>query len=317
MKKVVCLVLVLAFLLPFALTGCKKGTPENSPSEPPSSTPDAEQPTTEPVELKLSIDLPENTDLAIACQKMADNIAERTNGRYKIKLYCGGTLCSQAQLFSMLSSGGVDMGESPIEYQSDADIRFTAVQLPFSFKDIQANYKFNKLINERLFNKILAEKFNVMPLVTFSTSMHQYCGTKQAVKTLEDWKGKLVWTGNPTAAATATALGASPVNLEFWDGYPALQKGTVDAGISIIPFGVLSFQWYDAIRNISICNITGSSSNIYISLDVFNKMPEDVQQIFLEEGKKLEEEMHALYTGYETSVLEDLEELGVNIRKYL
>jgi len=43
-------------------------------------------------------------------------------------------------------------------------------------------------------------------------------------------------------------LGASPVSQEFWYGYPALQKGTVDAGVSVIPFAVLAFQWYDAIR---------------------------------------------------------------------
>ena len=244
---------------------------------------------------------------------MAKSIADRTDGRYTVKVFAGGTLCTQAQLFSMLSSGGVEMGESPIEYQADADIRFTAVQMPFAFDNIDANHRFNKLINEKLFNGILKEKFNVMPIATFSTGLQEYCGTDEAVKTLEDWKGKLLWTANPMAAATATALGASPVTLEFWDGYPALQKGTVDAGISCIPFGVLSFKWYDAVHNISVANIFGCSSNIYISLDAFNKMPQDVQQIFLDEGQKLETEMQALYGGLEVSVLAELEKVGVNI----
>ncbi len=305
MKRIayVALALILTMSLVFA-GGCQSKVESGSASP---SMP------SEPVEIKLSIDLPETTDLAIACEQMAANIAERTDGMYLVKVYAGGTLCNQTQLFSMMESGAIEMGESPIEYQADADIRFTAVQLPFIFDNIESNYKFNKLINEKLFNDILAEKFKVMPIASFSTGIQEYCGTDQAVKTLDDWKGKLLWTANPMSAATATALEASPVTLEFWDGYPALQKGTVDAGISNIPFGVLSFKWYDAVHHISVANIFGSSSNIYINLDIFNSMPEEIQQIFLDEGQKLETEMQAIYTGYETSVLDDLEELGVEI----
>lgn len=313
MKKVVSLTLAITMIISIIITGCQTNTTgsDSSASSTPNTASAPEQNT--PVELKLSIDLPENTDIAIAAEKMAANVAERTGGQYTIKVYAGGTLCSQAQLFSMLSSGAVEMGESPIEYQADADVRFTAVQLPFLFSNIEANYKFVKLINENLFNDILAEKFNVMPIASFSTGLQGYCGTDKAVQTLEDWKGKLLWTANPMAANTAKALGGAPVSLEFWDGYPALQKGTVDAGISMIPFAVLTFKWYDAIHNITVANIFGSSSNVYISLDVFNNMPQDVQQIFLDEGQKLEDEMQALYGDYEISVLNDLQEYGVNV----
>ena len=304
MKKntFLCLAFILAMTL--MLAGCQTGasTPEDLPPE-----------SSEPIELKLSIDLPEGTDIATAAGKMAENIAERTNGQYIVTVYAGGTLTSQSQLFSMLSAGAIEMGESPIEYQADADMRFTAVQLPFLFNSIEANYKFIQLINEKLFNDILAEKFNVMPIASFSSGIQEYCGTDEAVQTLDDWKGKLIWTANPMAASTASALGGSPVSLEFWDGYPALQKGTVDAGISLLPLGVLIFQWYDAIQNITVANIFGSTSNIYINLDVFNSMPEDIQEIFLDEAKKLELEMQAIHAEYHVKVLEELQDLGVTV----
>jgi len=310
-KRVAFFTLAVIMAMVIIATGCQSDT--SSPESSPESSEPAESESFEPIELKLSIDLPEGTDFANAAYKMAENVADRTDGRYIINVHAGGTLCSHAELFNMMESGAVEMGESPIEYQADADRRFMAIQLPFLFNSIEANYKFTQLIHENLFNDILAEKFNVMPIASFSTGVHQYYGTNAAVQTLDDWKGKLIWTANPLSANAAAALGGSPVSLEFWDGYPSLQKGTVDAAINIIPFAVLTFEWYDSIKYITVCNLFGSSSNIYINLDVFNAMPEDVQMVFLEEAEKLEEEMQAIYAGHQVNALEELINYGVTV----
>ena len=304
MKKVVYLCMVLILVTSVLLAGCKSA---------PSGSSGTAAPSGEAVEIKISIDLPPQDPFAVAAEALAATITERTNGQYKVTVYAGGTLTAHGELFDMMKSGAIEMGEAPIEYQAAADIRFSAVQLPFMLDDMAANNIFSNLMNERLYNPILAEKFNVMPLATFTTGMHQYNGTKKAVKTLDDWKGLLLWTANPVAANTATALGASPVNLDFWDGYPALQKGTVDAGICSHPLAVSLFEWYDAVRNITICNIFGSTSNLFISLDVFNAMTPEVQKIFTEECSKFSADMANLFIGIQQESLTALEGEGVAI----
>ena len=112
---------------------------------------------------------------------------------------------------------------------------FNIIRVPFMLK-------FLKLINKSLFNDIIAKKFNAMPIIAFSAGIFEYSGKKKAVKTLSDWKGLLVWVANPVQANTVQALGASPVNLTFFDGYPALEKGTVDAGVGVNPTGVWNFK---------------------------------------------------------------------------
>ncbi len=133
------------------------------------------------------------------------------------------------------------------------------------------------------------------------------------MKTLEDWEGLLVWVANPAEAQTVEAFGASPVNLPFFDGYPALQKGTVDAGVGLNPTGVWNFQWYDAIRYITIASTFGTSGYIDINLDIWNDMPEDIQNILLEEAQRTENALREFMDQYAQDALAGLEDAGVEI----
>jgi len=266
-----------------------------------------------PVVLKLSSALPPQDIVVVKAKEMAERFNKGTNGSYVIEVHPGGTLSSFEETFNMLRAGAIEMAESPIEYQSGSDIRFAAVTLPFLVNNLDANIKFLKLINKSLFNKIIAEKFNSMPLIVMSTGIHEYCGTKKSVKTMSDWKGLLVWVANPIEANTVKALGASPVNLTFFDGYPALEKGTVDAGVGVNPTGVWNFKWYEAIRNITVSNMFGTSGYIYINLDVYNGMPKEIQNLLLQESKRCEDELTQFLTQYAKDSLTELEKAGVNV----
>jgi TRAP-type C4-dicarboxylate transport system substrate-binding protein len=266
-----------------------------------------------PVILRLSSALPPQDIVVVKAKEMAERFNKGANGSYIMEIHPGGTLSSLEDTFTMLRAGAIEMAESPIEYQSGSDIRFAAVTLPFLVNSLDANIKFLKLINESLFNKIIAEKFNAMPLIVMSTGIHEYCGTKKPVRTISDWKGLLVWVANPVEANTVQALGASPVNLTFFDGYPALEKGTVDAGVGVNPTGVWNFKWYEAIRNITVSNMFGTSGYIYINLDVFNKMPKEIQNLLLAESQRCEKELTEFLTQYAKDSLVELEKAGVNV----
>lgn len=266
-----------------------------------------------PVVLRLSSGLPPQDIVVVKLQEMAKRFNKGTNGSHIIEVHPGGTLSGFADTFPMLRAGAIEMAESPIEYQSGSDIRFAAVTLPFLVNSLDANIEFLQLINDSLFNKIIAEKFNAMPLIVMSTGIHEYCGTKKPVRTMSDWKGLLVWVANPVEANSIQALSASPVNLSFFDGYPALEKGTVDAGVGVNPTGVWNFKWYEAIRNITVSNMFGTSGYVYINLDAFNNMPKEIQNLLLAESKRCENELRQYLTQYAKDSLIELEKVGVNV----
>jgi len=277
------------------MTGCGEATPD------------------EPVIIKLASGLPPEDPVVLKAQELAERFKERTNGQYIIEVYAGGTLVTMEEEMELLKTGAIQMAEFPIEYLSGSDIRFSAVSLPFLLDDMDASVAFLKNINETLFGEILAQKFNAKPLLVFTVGIHDYCGAKKPVKTLEDWKGQLVWVANPIQAQTMEAFGASPVSLPFFDGYPALQKGTVDAGVGLNPTGVWNFKWYDAIHYITIANSFGTSGYFDINLDTWNSMPKDIQDILLEECQRAEDELKTFFTQYAKDSLTNLANEGVEI----
>jgi len=317
MKKLVCLALALVMLLALCACGAKTEPPAAETKTDAAATTETKTEETkkavDTIELSCSVDLPDGVKFTEALKEMGEKLYERTEGRYTVKVYASSTLCTQAELFAMLKTGGVDMGEAPIECQATADARCAAVQLPFAFDNIQANFRFNKLANERLYNDMVKENFNAFPILSITTGQMQYSGTEQAIKTLDEMQGKLVWVTNSLASSTITALGGSPVMIDFNDGYAALQKHTVDGSVGNSPIAVNDLHWEDAVKSITYCNVSGSSSNLYMSLDVFNAMPEADQKALLEVAAETEAEVQAYYDEMDAAIPGNLTERGVEI----
>jgi C4-dicarboxylate-binding protein DctP len=289
----------------FIVGGCAKPAPTPAPETP--------APPAKTVTIKLASSLPPVDPVVTKAQELAERFNKRAGGKFIIEVYAGGALATMEEEMEMLRTGAIQMAEFPIEYLSGSDIRFSAITLPFLVKDLEANVEFLKNINESLFGDILAKKFNAKPLVAWTTGIHEYCGAKKPVKTLADWKGLLVWVANPAEAQTVETFGASPVSLPFFDGYPALQKGTVDAGVGLNPTGVWNFKWYDAIRYITIANTFGTSGYFDINLDTWNSMPKDIQEILLDECQRAENELKTFFSQYAKDAISNLEKEGVQV----
>jgi hypothetical protein len=64
----------------------------------------------------------------------------------------------------------------------------------------------------------LEKKLNMKALACYTTGGQDLWSTKP-IKTLADWKGLLVGSGNPESAALITGLGDASVNMSWTDFY--------------------------------------------------------------------------------------------------
>ena len=265
-----------------------------------------------PVTLRFAMSLPPDIPQVQLVQEMVNRFNERTNGEYLIEIYAGESLIPFMEMFDATRTGAVEIGDIPIEYAAAQDPVFAAIGLPFLLDDTEAATKFLNLAGEEIFDKKLEQDFNLKPICTFSMGMHTWCGTKP-IHTMEDWEGLLVWVANPVQAATVGEMGASAVSLPFFEGYPGIQKGVVDGGVALLPHAPWEFHWYDAIRHITIARMFGTAAYYMINYDVFKELPKDVQEILLEEGKRLSDESFELNLQLTTDYLANLEEVGVEV----
>ena len=253
--------------------------------------------TTTPVEtkvLRLSHPLPPFDEMVKSTIAAADEFNAAAGGKYKIEVFAGGVLGGMLEVFDMVQAGGIDMADFAPDYLSEKDLLFGPQGTPFAFKDAQAFTKYLGKIRTEIWNERLEENYNLKLLSLNLTFPHDaWCGTKP-IKTLEDWKGKVVWVGGPAEAEAITALGASPITLDWGDGYPAIEKGVVDGGT--YGLGAAWMLKWEACKYYTLADFFVSSGGIVMNLDTFKAMPKDLQNSLVKIFKAHEDRMVQFFT---------------------
>ncbi len=93
------------------------------------------------------------------------------------------------------------------------------------------------------------------------------------------------WEGDPVASAMFNAVGISPIQLKLQDVITSLQTGLI-TGAYASPYAILTLQWNTATSYLMEYPITNASGAVVISKKEFDKLPSDLQQILLKNGKQ-------------------------------
>jgi TRAP-type C4-dicarboxylate transport system substrate-binding protein len=105
-------------------------------------------------------------------------------------------------------------------------------------------------------------------------------------------------------------LGGSMVNLSGGQIYAALQRGVVDGAAWPI-LGAVNFKWYEVAKYMMRPRFGVSPYTVTMNLNKFNKMSKADQKLLLDQGRKLEQKVPALFDAATEAELKKLKELGV------
>ena len=243
----------------------------------------------------------------------AENFNAKAGGRYEIEVHAGGVLGGMLEVFDLVRTGGIEMCDFSPDFIAGKDLVFGPQGLPFAFDKAEECIEFYKLIGEAIWKDLLEEKYNLKMLSLARSATHDWCGTKP-IHTLEDWDGITIWVSGPTEAAAVEAMGASPVTFDWNDGYPAIEKGTVDGGI-YGTFAPWMLKW-EACNHFTVSGNAGgfqSSAGIAMNLDIFNDLPQDIQDLLVAEFTAHEDRVNELFIGIEMQAAEELEAGGAEV----
>lgn len=278
LKNKALILLSLLLLASLVLAGCAK---EKAPGE-----------KTAGIELKLVAATyvpPAYKDFFDVLQEFVDYVNENGKGKVHLEFYHSGTLLKAEELIPGLMQGTADIVFQTDSYAMGTYPVLGILELPFLYKDAE-DYSQKTRIGTPLYNLINKElaKQNLFMLAHMAATPEYLWTVKKPVKSLADFKGLRVRVAGRVEAQTVSVLGGSTTTVSSAELYEALQRGTVDGTVCYLgTIPARSLQ--EVVKYGTISNFGTYGEQIYFRLDKWQKLPPDVQNLFIEAGKKYED----------------------------
>jgi TRAP-type C4-dicarboxylate transport system substrate-binding protein len=279
MKNLVLALLVVVLLGGLLMVGCGQETSPASTSASSTSTVSGKT-----VALRWAHFAAAHLESSVPLTQMAENIGKRTNGSYTCDIFWSDSLVPMFEAMDAVRTGSAEMATFPFGPFSSADIRFASSEMPFYYNTIEAQLEAQGALMPA-YSNVFEEKFNQRALhVTSIVPLNVGC-TKRPIKTIGDWEGLVVMSISPVTSKVVTAFGATGAPASPIDVYELLEKGTVDATIQSLGKFVEAKLW-EVCPYLTNSGLCPASAVLTINLDVWNKMPKDVQDIITDEAQK-------------------------------
>ena len=265
--------------------------------------------------LRLSHVFSPKEDLAISMENVAKNVFEKTNGAVKILTYPQGQIATYKDGVELVVRGAYFISVEDPSYIGDYVPEFTALVGPMLYRDYD---EFISLVKTPLVQGWIkkAETKGIKIL-----SMQYIFGfrnliTDKVIKTPDDLQGvKLRTPGSKLFIETLNAMGATATPLPWGETFSAIQQGVVD-GLEGSEFTNVQTKVYETgKKNVALTNHFLGVAGVYISTEVWNKIPLKYRTIVENEFITESHVMVNLLKSKHASVVEELEEQGVQFNE--
>ena len=236
-------------------------------------------------------------------------LEERSEGRIKVELYPSEQLAKEIEAIRLIQAGVIDMtttGSTLTNWFEAA----TFCELPFLMQD---STDMNRYINGpvgKLMETEMIKKAGLRALGHFERGP-RHLTSNRPIRHPDDLKGLIIRVPNvPAFVTTWSALGAKPTPMAFSEVFTSLQQGTIEAQEN--PFAMINNAGFSEVQK--YLNLTGHViSWVYpvVGEKQFQKLPPDLQEIFLQAGKEMQAYEHRLFLENEKSVQNELKADGM------
>ena len=265
--------------------------------------------------LRLSHVFSPKEDLAISMENVAKSVFEKTNGAVKILTYPQGQIATYKDGVELVVRGAYFISVEDPSYIGDYVPEFTALVGPMLYRDYD---EFISLVKTPLVQGWIkkAETKGIKIL-----SMQYIFGfrnliTDKVIKTPDDLQGvKLRTPGSKLFIETLNAMCATATPLPWGETFSAIQQGVVD-GLEGSEFTNVQTKVYETgKKNVALTNHFLGVAGVYISTEVWNKIPLKYRTIVENEFITESHVMVNLLKSKHASVVEELEEQGVQFNE--
>lgn len=248
----------------------------------------------------------------VLCDNFAKNVEEMSQGAIKIEVIPNAQLGGERDMQEGMQLGTIDMALLTNVNIGSFLPEFLAFDLPFVFS---SNAKAHEVLDGPVGRAMLDrfERIGIKGLAWGEGGFRHMINRKKAVHGPEDVKGlKFRSLENQLYIDTYQVLGTNPTPMAWTETFTGMQQGTID-GLDIPISVIYANRFYEVADYMSLTNHFYSPLMLTVSLNVWNKLSPEEQDILMKAAVKAGVDERAFVAEMEKIFLKEMVEKGLEI----
>jgi TRAP-type C4-dicarboxylate transport system substrate-binding protein len=230
-----------------------------------------------PLKMRLTHQLPETHFLADEVKDFKKLVEERTGGKVVVEIYPAAQAFKPNQVFNAVVTGSIEAGMTTnfewagtIPAMDLSVVPFVMTELPVIKKAMDGD------VGAKLFRMMESKK--VVPLMwLLQCRTNLYTSNDAPLLLPKDFKGKKMRGTSKIMNLGSEALGASCMSVSGPEVYTALQRGTLDIGLTGVD-AALARHYYEIQKYGTVANTFSVFHVVFLNPDFWNAIPPDLQK---------------------------------------
>lgn len=300
-KKIISISIMFVLIISTVLVGCGKEPASSSTSN------------DEKIKFKLAMVDNETTNYYKGAQKIAEEVANATDGKIEIEIIAGGSLGGERDTVELAMSGDIDIATAANPVFTNWIPEMSILDQAYLWENSsQAHAAVDGKMGDLIQDK--AKDLGLHIIGYMESGFRDVFSTKP-IKSMEDFKGVKIRTmQNNYHMGAFESFGAMPTAMAAGEQFTALQQGTIDAAENAIS-NALANGFYEVTKNITYTEHAFVYILLAMSDNAWNKIPEELQQPFLDGVKKGYEAQRQYLVDANADAEKELKELGVEFHQ--
>lgn len=215
-----------------------------------------------------------------------EEVKERSHGRLIITYYNPNTLCPDVELLDSYLRGQVSLG-SAMAARNPGRLPLNALPYYITLRfdtSTAATTMYQELL--KLYPQFEAELKGIKLLWVHTTAPNQFHSPAFAINARADLQGRKIISSTTDGMRNLKGLGANGIMIPTQDIYLSLSRGMAD-GVTYPIAAMRSFKLDEITKYHSMANLFVNSIWGGISQQVFDSLPQDLQNIILETSRDI------------------------------
>jgi tripartite ATP-independent transporter DctP family solute receptor len=228
--------------------------------------------------MRLTHQMPETHHLAVDAKYFKNLVEEKTGGKVQVEIYPAAQAFKPKEVINAVATGAIEAGVTTNFEWSGVLPEMDVFIVPFLVTELPVIEKsMNGEVGAMLFKKM--ETKGVVPLMwMLQTRTNIYTSNNAPAILPSDFKGKKMRGTSKIMNLGSEALGSSTMAISGPEVYTALQRGTIDIGLTGID-AALTRHYYEVQKYGTVSNDFTVIHPVFVNPRFWNSLPADLQKI--------------------------------------